>query len=100
VGRAVLHPFEFDGEQWLLVSYAPPRPAALAELTGSELSVVDLWLTGRSMRSIATERGVSRRTVANQIASAYQKLGVSSRAELLALVHDLAADGSCKPPRR
>lgn len=77
----------------MLVSYAPARPAALVVLTGSELAVVDLWLAGRSMRAIATERGVAYRTVAKQIASAYRKLGVSSRSELISLVHGLAKRG-------
>jgi DNA-binding CsgD family transcriptional regulator len=85
----VLHPFELDGEQWMLVAYAPARPAALAALTASELVVLDLWLAGRSMRAIAAARGVMFRTVAKQIASVYAKLGVSSRAELIALVNEL-----------
>jgi len=86
--RAVLHELRLDGEEWMVVSYSPSRPAALALLTASEMAVVDLWMEGRSMRAIATERGVSVRTIAKQLASAYEKLGVSSRSELLALVHE------------
>jgi DNA-binding CsgD family transcriptional regulator len=33
-------------------------------------------------KSIAAARGVSERTVGNQLQSAYRKLGVKSRAEL------------------
>lgn len=85
--RAVLHELRLDGEEWMVVSYSPARPAALALLTASEMAVADLWMEGRSMRAIATERGVSVRTIAKQLASAYEKLEVSSRSELLALVH-------------
>ncbi len=74
------------------MSYTPSRPAVLAALTGSEFAVVDLWLTGRSIREIASERSVAYRTVANQLASAYQKLGVSSRSGLQALVYGLSED--------
>src|SRR5262245_4018807 len=99
MSRAALHPFELDGELWMLVAYAPPRPAALASLTGSELAIVDLWMAGRSMRWIAHERGVSVRTIAKQIAAAYEKLGVSSRTELVALVHSLG-ESPCALSRR
>ena len=42
-------------------------------------------LGGKRSAAIARERGTSPRTVAHQITSTYQKLGVSSRRELLAL---------------
>lgn len=89
--RAVLRELRLDGEEWMVVAYVPPRPAALAMLTAAELAVADRWLAGRSMRSIATERGVAVRTIAKQLASIYEKLGVSSRAELVTLVHDLSS---------
>jgi DNA-binding NarL/FixJ family response regulator len=41
--------------------------------------------SGLSNRAIAARRGTSIRTIANQLASIYRKLGVSSRAELTAL---------------
>ena len=90
--RGAVDELTLDGHEWAVVSYAPARPSALAILTGSEMEVIDRWLSGRSMRSIASERGVTPRTIAKQISSAYSKLGVSSRAELLSLVHDLVAD--------
>ena len=93
MSRAVLHELTLDGEQWTVIGYAPARPGALAVLTASELEVIDRWLEGASMRSIASERGVRVRTVAKQIASAYEKIGVSSRAELVSFVHQLAAGG-------
>jgi DNA-binding CsgD family transcriptional regulator len=39
-------------------------------------------LRGASNQDIARTRGVSVRTVANQLAAVYRKLGVRSRAEL------------------
>ena len=55
-----------------------------AGLTESERAVVALAVAGKSNRTIAAERGSSPRTIANQLASAYQKLGLSGRRELRA----------------
>jgi len=41
-------------------------------------------LEGQSTASVAQARGTSPRTIANQIATIFRKLGVSSRAELAA----------------
>jgi DNA-binding CsgD family transcriptional regulator len=70
------------GRRYAVVAFVPPRPAALATLTASEWEVVERWVEGDSMRAIARARGVTARTVAKQIASAYAKLKVSSRGEL------------------
>ena len=51
----------------------------------NELSFVDGLLNVKRIAAIACERGTFPRTFAQQIASTYQKLGVSSRRELLAL---------------
>jgi DNA-binding CsgD family transcriptional regulator len=58
--------------------------AALDGLSKGERAVVALAVFGLSNQEIARRRGSSPRTVANQLASAYRKLGVGSRAELLA----------------
>jgi DNA-binding CsgD family transcriptional regulator len=55
-------------------------------LTPAEVDVVRLALEGNSNQAVAGLRGRSVRTVANQLASAYAKLGVGSRAELAARV--------------
>lgn len=61
------------------------RRAALApELTRAEREVIALALAGCSNRYIASRRGCALRTVANQLASAYRKLGLSGRRELAA----------------
>ena len=71
-----------DGEV-VIVSFALPRawPSALSLV---ESAVVALVLQGHSNEEIASLRGTSPRTVANQIASAFRKLGVRSRLELVA----------------
>lgn len=53
-------------------------------LTGAERDIAQWVLLGESNKRIAERRGTSARTVANQIAGIYQKLGVTSRAELAA----------------
>lgn len=59
-------------------------------LTAAELGSIRGVLEGRKNREIAAARGVSVRTVANQLASAYRKLGVASRFELLAKARRLS----------
>jgi DNA-binding CsgD family transcriptional regulator len=53
-------------------------------LTPSEQAVVALAVAGHSNGAIAAARGSSPRTIANQLAAAYQKLGLSGRRELRA----------------
>jgi DNA-binding NarL/FixJ family response regulator len=57
-----------------------------AALSPAEREVVTLVVAGRSNAEIARARGVSRRTVENQLASSMKKLGASSRADLTAAV--------------
>ena len=58
----------------------------LDALTPSERDVARAVLANKSNADIADERGRSARTVANQIASLFRKLGIGSRAELAALI--------------
>jgi DNA-binding CsgD family transcriptional regulator len=74
--------FELDGDRYTVLSYPSPQ-VNLPGLSAAESQVAGLLLEGRTHDEIAKSRGTSRRTVANQIASIYKKLGVSSRAELL-----------------
>jgi DNA-binding NarL/FixJ family response regulator len=55
-------------------------------LSDAERAIVTGILSGQRIAAIALDRGTSPRTVAHQIASAYKKLGISSRRELLALL--------------
>jgi DNA-binding CsgD family transcriptional regulator len=51
-------------------------------LTPTERSIVSLVLRGQRNAAIARARGTSPRTIANQLATIYRKLGVTSRREL------------------
>lgn len=62
---------------------APLGPAELP-LSPGESAVVRLAVLGLSNPEIAKSRGCSPRTVANHLASAYRKLGVSGRRALRA----------------
>lgn len=75
-----------NGERYLVCSYALRRPVSFGDLTPAELVVAECVLEGFDVRRIARQRRVSERTVANQLARIYRKLGVSSRHELVALV--------------
>jgi DNA-binding CsgD family transcriptional regulator len=55
-----------------------------AALTATELVVADLVARGRRDSEIAHELGLSSRTVEQTMTRVYRKLGVASRAELLA----------------
>lgn len=55
---------------------------AAAALTRREREVAQLASTGRSSRQIADELFLSTRTVDNHLQRTYEKLGISSRAEL------------------
>lgn len=52
-------------------------------LTSAERALVERLLLGDAHRAIAAHRGVSVRTIANQMSRLFEKLAVSSRAELI-----------------
>jgi DNA-binding CsgD family transcriptional regulator len=74
--------FRDDG-LWAAALVAPAG-AALDALTGAEREVLDELLRGATNGQIAARRNRSARTVANQLASVFAKLGVDSRRGLLA----------------
>lgn len=59
---------------------------SLGSLTTTERELVFELLRAKSNREIASERRVSRRTVANQLSALFRKLGVSSRVEVAVAV--------------
>ncbi len=75
---------EVAGETLLVLSFPIPPQDSFegASLSRSEADVARLAAEGLSNADIAARRGTSVRTVANQIASIFRKLGVSSRREL------------------
>jgi len=58
------------------------RPSAPLELTATEERVAALAASGHTNRQVAAALFLSRRTVEDNLARVYRKLGVSSRAEL------------------
>lgn len=76
--------FVEDGEEFILLSYPIARPRSWDRLTMAERAVAEHVLEGWSNARIARQRSVSVRTVANQVASVFRKLGVRSRIELAA----------------
>jgi DNA-binding CsgD family transcriptional regulator len=76
--------FDIGGEEFALLESGDPQPEILPGLTGAEADVARLAAQGLSNKQIAVRRGTSPRTVANQIASLFRKLGLASRPELLA----------------
>lgn len=71
------------GTRYVVLSFEPavePVPS----LTRSEQQVAHALLNGLANAAIGRLRGSSERTVANQVASIYRKLGVGSRTELAA----------------
>ncbi len=74
---------EVGKSRYALLSF--PRAWAMPdELTPAERQVALAALSGLSNADIARMRGSSPRTVANQLAAIFRKLGVRSRAELAA----------------
>jgi DNA-binding CsgD family transcriptional regulator len=71
----------------VLVPERPPTPPTLPaawSLTPRERHVVELLLRGFGNRRIAAALSVSENTVAWHLGHAYEKLGVGSRAQVLA----------------
>lgn len=75
---------DVGGETLAVLSVPLGSACDLSALTVAERDVAERASTGVSNRAIARARGTSERTVANQLASIFGKLGVGSRAELAA----------------
>lgn len=75
------------------ILFVHPLPTAMVQgLTVAEQEVLALLLDGYDNAAIAEARSTSPRTAANQIASIFRKVGVTSRAELAAKVSALAVE--------
>jgi DNA-binding NarL/FixJ family response regulator len=66
----------------LIVWYRTPPWVLPGCLSAAEKEVVKGLLAGGSHREVARQRAISRRTVANHVASVHRKLHVTSRIEL------------------
>jgi DNA-binding CsgD family transcriptional regulator len=83
LGRATIAEVAFGEDKILsLRCDIPPRPEIEVRLSSAETHVAWLVCDGLSNRDIAVERGTAERTVANQVASIFNKLEVCRRFEL------------------
>jgi len=78
--------FVIRGEELIAFSFPANQPRVPAELTPAEREVAELIAEGLSNAEIARRRSTASRTVANQIARIFEKLGVGSRSELVTLL--------------
>jgi DNA-binding NarL/FixJ family response regulator len=69
-------------EELVVLTFPLSPPDLPATLTEAERDVALRVLAGNSNAAIASARRSSERTVANQLARIYRKLGVASRSEL------------------
>lgn len=67
-----------------ILSARPTRQ--LPALSARERQVVELVVAGRRNRDIADQMGISEKTVKTHLTHVYQRLGVASRAEMIAAV--------------
>jgi DNA-binding NarL/FixJ family response regulator len=77
-----------DREVGILAVDARPRGAAADALSLVEREVTSYVARGWSNERIAAERRVSPRTIANQLRSIYEKLGVTNRSQLVRATTD------------
>jgi DNA-binding CsgD family transcriptional regulator len=77
---------ELGACSYRVVSIQRPEKVLSEVLSRAELEVLTRLVEGYSHAQIANERGASRRTVANQTSSAFRRLGVSGRTQLLRLL--------------
>lgn len=83
-----------DGQCYQTISVPRPELTVADQLSRAQLEAVGLLLEGRPHAQIARARRTSPRTVANQLASAFQRLGVSGRGQLM---HALALRCQAEP---
>jgi DNA-binding NarL/FixJ family response regulator len=76
-------PGPLDPDERLAVAKVELAPDSLAALTSAEREVALLVVDGLTNAEIGVQRRSSPRTVANQIASVFRKLGVHGRLELI-----------------
>lgn len=74
---------EYLADDIALLSFPLPQAEVPEALSPAEQEVALQVFAGASNEEIARARGVSTKTVGNQLESIYRKLGVTSRTELV-----------------
>jgi len=90
--------YEYEGATFRALRMSMPERVFARVLSPAEEAVVRMRVQGRSHAEIAARRKTSLRTVANQVAAAFQRLGVSSRSDLMELL--ILPDGLPLAPTR
>lgn len=85
---------ELGGERYIVLSFPALPRTALLGLSDVESAVARAVAAGQTNDEIATCRRRSVFTIQNQLARIYKKLGVASRAELMALLAQLDTERS------
>ena len=75
---------DIGGETVLVFTWPTAEAHDVPDLTVAERAVLHAITEGQSNAAIARSRRTSLRTVANQVASLFRKLGVRSRHQLVA----------------
>jgi DNA-binding CsgD family transcriptional regulator len=75
--------FGYNERFYRVLSMALKCSALAERLSPAEETVARMRIEGRSLAEIATCRNTSRRTVANQLATASRRLGISGRSSLI-----------------
>jgi len=84
--------FRVGGDELVVVSEPTVRATDFPTLSEAERDVAFLATSGYSNKAIAARRGSHPQTIANQLTAIYRKLGVSSRAEMVARLLDSLAE--------
>ena len=89
----LLHHFAYQGRRYVVTRRADPSSAALFALTRREARVISLAMDSRypDYQRIAHAMQSTEATVTTHLARAMKKLGVHSRAELLAIMRMLSS---------
>jgi len=74
--------FFLGDDELAVISFEPMGSPIDKRLSAAEQKVASLVLQGLSSAEVAAQRGTAERTVANQLASLFRKLGITSRSEL------------------
>lgn len=86
--------FDVDGDAYAILEWSELEVAFPDSLTTAEDAVARLLARGCTNREIALRRGTSERTVANQVASIFQKLRIDSRLSFFAWISQQAGSAS------
>ena len=98
LGSALVRPITSSESQRWLVRYERPDLEFGASLTDAEREVVRLLLEGRNHAQMSQIRQRSERTIANQLGSAFRKLGATGRTGLVAkLLRERERERDSKP---